>query len=141
MSIGDEPHFTITAADLATWIEQQGADRWWTVDGDPLLTGRIFVPAPGDELAADLRKINRVLLVRDKHERPDSRGQRIGPSDLDGLVERVGDGVPPRPDWPLILDNRILTFCWEGKDIDWDLIEDLETTATIRRQLAEESKE
>lgn len=140
MSIRDEPHFTITAADLATWIEQQGADRWWTVDGDPLLTGRIFVPAPGDEVAEDLRKINRVLLVRDKHERPDSWGQRIGPSDLDGLVERLGDGVPPRPDWPLCFDNRILHFCWEGEDIDWDLNEDLETTERERQDLLAEEK-
>jgi len=141
MSIREEPHFKITAADLAAWIEQQGADRWWSVDGDPLLTGRIFVPAPGDELAEDLRKINRVLLVWDKHQRPDSRGQRIGPSDLDGLVNRLGDDIPPGPDRPLWCDNRILNFCWEGKDIDWDLIEDLETTERIRRVLAEEAKE
>ena len=141
MSIRDEPHFTITAADLATWIEQQGADRWWTVDGDPLLTGRIPYPAPGDEVAEDLRKINRVLLVRDKHERADSRGQRIGPSDLDGLVRRLGDDFPPGLERPLWCEDRILNCCWEGKDIDGDLIEDLETTERERRNLLAEEKE
>jgi hypothetical protein len=141
MSIRDEPHFEITAVDLAAWIEQQGADRWWCVDGDPLLTGRIPYPAPGDEVAEDLRKINRVLLVRDKQQRPDSRGQRIGPSDLDGLAEREGEGLPPEPDRPLFLDDRVFYLSWKGGDIDWELNEDLETTERIRRVLAEEAKE
>jgi hypothetical protein len=140
MSIREEPHFKITAADLAAWIEQQGVDRWWSVDGDPLLTGLVPFPASGGELAEGLRKFNRVLLVWDKHQRPDSRGQRIGPSDLDGLVNRLGDDIPPGPDRPLWCENRILNFCWEGKDIDWDLIEDLETTESERRDLLAEEK-
>jgi hypothetical protein len=136
MSLTNEPHFEIPSAELATWIEQQGADRWWNVDGDPLLTGRLSIPCPGDELAEELRRINRVLLVGDPKERPDSRGQRIGSAELDALAVRQGDDIPfpgARPPWA---DNRVFVLCWKGCDEDWLLIEDLETTESTRADLA-----
>lgn len=109
MSLVQEPPFEIAAADLAAWVEQQGADRWWSMDGDPFLTGRIPFSSPGDELAEDLRRINRVLLVHDLKERPDSRGQQIGASDLDGLAGHLGDDIPfagARPTWA---EKRLVT--------------------------------
>src|SRR5436190_5148789 len=100
MSIPHEPHFEISSAELAVWVERQGLDRWWNVDGDPLLTGRVPFPCPGDELAEELRRINRDLLVRDRNNRPESRGQQIGSSALDALTDRMEDVFPgsgPRP--------------------------------------------
>ena len=62
------PHYEVAAGELAAWLEQQGEDRWWTVDGDPLLTGRLAFPCPADELAPELRKIGRPLLVQAKKD-------------------------------------------------------------------------
>ena len=58
MGIPDEPYYTVPAGELAAWIEQQGDDTWWNVDGDSILTGILSFPSPGDELAAELRRIN-----------------------------------------------------------------------------------
>jgi hypothetical protein len=44
MAIPDEPYFRLPARELAAWIEQQGADTWWNVDGDSILTGRLSFP-------------------------------------------------------------------------------------------------
>jgi hypothetical protein len=43
MSVRDEPHCKIASTELAAWLGQLGTDRWWTVDGDPLL---FIVAAP-----------------------------------------------------------------------------------------------
>jgi hypothetical protein len=139
MHIQQEPHFEISSTDLAAWVEQQGADRWWTVDGDPLLTGLIPFPAPGDDLAGVLRRVNRVLLVADRHQRPESRGRRIGAADLDGLAFREGEtfqGTGEKPPW---FDNRLFELSWKGGGEDWLLIEDLETTESERRDLLADS--
>ena len=63
MSIRDEPFYTLPAGELAAWIEQQGGDTWWNVDGDSILTGKLSLPSPGDELAEEIRRINRLLLL------------------------------------------------------------------------------
>jgi hypothetical protein len=133
--VADGPHFELPSAELAKWLEQQPADRWWTVDGDPLLTGRLSFPCPGDELATELRKINKPLLVSAKEEMTDAHGQLIQAEKLDDLVElapyRLGD-----------LSNlelkyyRWLSFCWKGSEIDWELVEDLETSEESRRELS-----
>jgi hypothetical protein len=93
MSLRDEPHYTIASPELAAWLVGQGTDRWWNVDGDPLLTGRLSFPCPADELAADLRRIDRALLVQDRRTSPTGHGERIVAKDLDGLVTRLGDNV------------------------------------------------
>src|SRR5436309_12319138 len=85
--VANGPHFELRSTELAKWLEQQPADRWWTVDGDPLLTGRLSFPCPGDELAAELRKINKLLLVSAKEEMTDAHGQLIPAEKLDKLVE------------------------------------------------------
>ncbi len=33
MSVREKPHYTLSAAALAEWIEKQ-PDQWWSVDGD-----------------------------------------------------------------------------------------------------------
>ena len=130
----NEPHYEIPSGELAAWVERQGTDRWWNVDGDPLLTGRLTFPAPGDELAAELRRINLPLLIQDPHNR--GQGQVIGRDQLDGLVARLGDGAQvsgPKPPW---VSDRVFSLCWKGTDEDWLLIEDQETTEKSREDVA-----
>ena len=38
------PYYEVPSSELAAWLEQQGKDRWWNVDGDPLLTGEMPFP-------------------------------------------------------------------------------------------------
>ncbi len=128
MSIQDEPHYELPASALANWIEGQGLDRWWTVDGDPVLGGQMSLPAPGDELAAELRRLDRPLFVFDKCRNPGARGQVIGEDQLDELVDRLGDDVATA--------NRLLYLSWKGSDVPWLLIEDRETTESERAEMA-----
>src|SRR5713226_505151 len=93
MSLRDEPHYTIASSELADWLEGQGTDRWWSVDGDPLLTGRLSFPCPADEVAGELRRIKRPLLVLDRRKNPTGDGEPIQARDLDGLATRMGDNV------------------------------------------------
>jgi hypothetical protein len=136
MGIPDEPHYEVSSTELAAWIEQQGADHWWTVDGDPFLAGRHDFPCPGDELAEELRRINRPLLVLDKHKSPGAKGQTIGRDKLDDLATRLADDFQltgPKPPWG---DNRLFLFRWKGADEDWALIEDEETAESERKEAA-----
>ena len=97
-SIQEGPHYEIQSSELAAWLEQQGVDLWWNVDGDPLLTGRLTFPCPADELSAELRKLNRALLVQAPEgrfggERPINRRKQ---SERDGCTVR-GESQVCRP--------------------------------------------
>lgn len=137
MSIRGEAYYQLPAGELAAWIERQGADTWWTVDGDPILTGRLSFPCPGDELSDELRRINRTLLVRDTQERSEAAGQAVDRNALDAMVDRLGKhasvGAGPQPAWT---SDRFLHLCWEGSDQEWLLVEDRETTESSRNDLA-----
>jgi hypothetical protein len=115
------PHFELPSPELAKWLEQQGADSWWTVDGDPVLSGRLSFPCPGDELAEELRSINQPLLLAAKDDKVNPKGEVISASDLDRLVGYT-DGLPgfeekngERERW--------FFLCWKGAE-DWFLQED-----------------
>jgi hypothetical protein len=126
------PHYEIPAAELATWLEQQGTDRWWNVDGDPLLTGRLHFPCPADELAAELRRIGRPLLVQAKPEDASAKGQVIDAGKLSEVVNRFtenGLGAGPEPAWA---QDRFLYLCWKASSQDWLLAEDSETTQQMK---------
>jgi hypothetical protein len=136
MSLRHEPHLRIESSQLAEWLLKQGEDRWWNVDGDPLLTGRLSFPVPGDELAAELRRLNRVLLVQDRRQAPSGRGKLITAGDLDPLATRLGDNVRtngPPPPWST---DRFFVLCWERSDDEWLLVEDVETTERSRQDAA-----
>jgi hypothetical protein len=138
MSLCDEPHYQVASSELADWLERQGTDIWWCVDGDPFLSGRISFPCPADELAAVLRRINRPLLVRDRSNAPTARGQQIIAQELDRLVDRMENDVPmpipgPRPAWA---DDRVFYLAWLDRGDEWMLYEDGETTAVYRREAA-----
>jgi hypothetical protein len=136
MSIRDEPHFRIAPSELAAWLERQGVDRWWNVDGDPLLAGRLSFPCPADELAAELRRVNRPLLVQDRTEARAGRGQQITSHDLDALVTRLGDNVATQGTRLAWMNDRILFLCWQDFGDDWLLVEDAETTERSRQDAA-----
>jgi hypothetical protein len=136
MSLRDEPHYAIASTELANWLERQGTDRWWTVDGDPLLTGRLSLPCPADELAEELRRINRPLLILDQRKPPVGQGESITASDLDALVARLGDNIhttEARTAWAL---NRLFCLCWQDRGDEWLLVEDEETTERSREDAA-----
>ncbi len=128
------PHYEIPAAELAAWLEQQGLDRWWNVDGDPLLTGRLAFPCPADELAAELRKISRPLLIQAKKDDRDAVGQVIAAAKLNEVAGRMAENIhllreEPMPPWG---EDRVLYLCWKGTTSDWLLTEDSETTEQMR---------
>jgi hypothetical protein len=125
------PHYELSSAELAAWLEEQGPDRWWTVDGDPLLTGRMTFPCPARYLAAELQKLSRPLLVKAKTDDHAAKGQPMSKDQIDAVVERVGSdihiiGEGAKPLWP---DDRILYLCWKGSINEWLLQEDSEAAA------------
>ncbi len=138
MSLRDEPHYQIASSDLADWLERQGTDIWWCVDGDPILTGRMSLPAPADELANELRRMDRPLLIRDRSNEPTARGQQVTAQELDDLVAHFGDDVePPVPDpRPIWMDDRVFYLSWPDRGVEWMLYEDQETTQVFRREAA-----
>jgi len=136
MSLRQEPHFRIESAQLAEWLVNQGEDRWWNVDCAPLLPGRLSFPAPADELAAELRRIKRILLVQDRRQAPTGQGEMITARDLGALVTRLGDNVGtngPGQSWG---NDRFFLLAWEGSDGEWLLVEDGETTQRSREDAA-----
>jgi hypothetical protein len=110
LRIAEGPHYLVQADHLARWVEDQGEEIWWSVDGDPLLMSRQRFPCPPARLARLLRKINKPLLVSDPNGA--GHGEEIGPGDLSRLLEREELGVP------------VLYLSWQGDSNDWLLIED-----------------
>lgn len=110
LRIVEGPHYLVQAGQLASWVEDQGQEIWWRVDGDPLLNRRVMFPCPPEELARELRKVNRPLLVADPNGA--GRGEEVAAADLSRLLEREELGVP------------VLYLSWLGDSNDWLLIED-----------------
>lgn len=108
--VSEKPHYLVQAYNLAAWITDQGEDKWWGVDGDPLLMSRLSFPCPPEELATELQRINRPLLVSD----PDrvGEGAELTPEEISRLVETEELGVP------------CLNLSWQDSSVDWLLIEE-----------------
>lgn len=115
---------SISANDLAKWIDQLGADRWWTVDGDPLLTGRVSFPCSGDELAEEIRTVNLPLVVFEET----NEVKVTGPVDTTNL------GQLARPAWGIgsfaeefaahRARARMLVLAWQrSPHLEWLLVE------------------
>ena len=138
MSLRDDSHYQVESSELADWLEQQGTDIWWSVDGDPRFSRLSRFPCPADVLAAELRQINRPLLILDPSKAPTARGQPVTARDLDKLVVRMGDGIQPtdRVPRPIWMDNRVLYLAWPDRDDEWMLLEDGLTTEGERRDAA-----
>jgi hypothetical protein len=114
-------YMRIAAGALAEWLSKE-PDLYWTVDGDPQLSGMLSFPCPGDELADALRRIGKPLLVFDREDRFRGRRKPVSSSDLDALVEEEE------------LDARVLQLRWKDSDIEWILIEDEETSESMSHE-------
>lgn len=124
------PYYKVASADLASWLEEQGPNRWWNVDGDPLLTGRMTFPCPAVLLAKELRTINRPLIVQAKKGDNEAKGQPIGKDNLDRVVTRLSECLHqirpvPTPAWAA---DRSLYLCWANSPFEWMLSEDSRMT-------------
>jgi hypothetical protein len=127
------PHYVLPASELAAWLRMRAKDNWWSVAGDPLLTGRRSFPCTGDELADQLDRINRPLLVATVGQ--DGGGGEIRAEQLDNLATRW-DGAPHKGEKD---QDRLFLFSWQDKDEDWMLIEDLRTTRRVQKDLMQEA--
>jgi hypothetical protein len=112
MSVKESPHYTLPAETLAAWIENQ-PDKWWFVDGDPLLTSVVDFPCPGDELAPMIRKIGKTLLLQDKNRGSAANGEPVEGNRLDELSDTNNRR-----------HQKILLLSWIDSDTDWLLMED-----------------
>lgn len=130
------PHYEIPSSELARWLEEQGNERWWNVDGDPLLTGRMMFPCPAEQLARELRKINRPLLVQAKKEAMVARGQPITKDKLNDLVDHFAENleVSDEAEMPRWSADRLLYLCWNDTSYEWLLTEDSETTEQMKAE-------
>jgi len=130
------PHYELSSRELATWLEQQGPDRWWCVDGDSLLTGRMTFPCPAQSLAAELRKIGRPLLVQAKKDDTAAQGQLISKDKIDIVTDRFTNKnhLNAAGNEPSVSQDRILYLCWKGSIEEWLLSEDSETTALMNTE-------
>ncbi len=108
----------IRAEDLASWLEQKGPSIYWTVDGDPLLAGRLSLPCSGDKLAKVLRKVKKPLLVIAPVRKTCLLSGGAATPNLDDLVEYEE------------LGTRVLQLRWKDSDHTWLLIEDEETSTS-----------
>jgi hypothetical protein len=137
--IASGPHYELPSSELAAWLEMQGKDRWWNVDGDPLLTGHLEFPCPADELADELRRLNRPLLVQVKM--PEAKGQRIDRNQIDGVVSRFHENIHTNgrecPPWA---SDRFLYLGWKGSGNEWILAEDSMTTKQSRADVASKAE-
>jgi hypothetical protein len=111
VSVQEQPHYVVQAWNLASWLEDQGEDVWWTADGDPLLMSRVQLPAPADELAAAIREIDRPLLVADPTKT--GSGEELTAAEINRALDR--------DEW----GDRCLFLRWQEGDVDWLLVEDV----------------
>lgn len=117
--------YELPAGELAAWIERQGDTSWWTVDGDPLLTGMQSVPCPGSQLAKVIRALDKTLLVSKDDSELDHASDAPAAttaSELDTFVKQektLGDNQEE-------YENRKIILKWKDpKHSDvWYLLED-----------------
>jgi hypothetical protein len=104
--------YVISSEELARWLEGQPGS-WWLVDGDPVLTSRIGFPCPSDELAEELRRIGKnVIIYTDK---------AVGVDDGRQIDSRV---LPRLADTNNRYHEQNLLARWQTSDIEWFLSED-----------------
>jgi hypothetical protein len=133
MAIQEQPHYIIAASELAAWIEHQGVNTWWAIDGDTYLSSRVPTPCRGDELANVLRRSNRSLLIQSREST--ANGQTITQKDLDRVADHLGNNIHvidpsfPKPSWA---NDRCFWLCWNDEKSEWLLAEDSIATEAFR---------
>lgn len=109
MAVREKAYSIVRADDLADWIERQ-PDMWWSVDGDPQLKGIVDFPCPSDELAPEIRRMGKNLVLLDK-ESPTGEDEMVDSRKLDHMTFDFGN-------------DKALYLSWEDSDSDWVLRED-----------------
>ena len=97
----------------------------------------VAFPCPGDELVAELRRLNRPLLVQ--VGKADAKGEPIDAGRIDDVVSRLREAFTLRPDTPepLWANDRFLYLCWKGSSTEWMLVEDSVSTQDSLKDFAE----
>ena len=122
MSITDRAtRYESTASDLAAWLRARGAESWWSVDGDPDLTGAVDFPCTHEDLAAEVERRGGQPLVL--HGPETGLDARVGPDEIDRVVSTDRAG------------NRVLQLSWADDGDVWLLIEDKETKVEVQDTL------
>jgi hypothetical protein len=106
------PHYRLSASALADWIEKQ-PDKWWCVDGEPLLTSIVDFPCPSDELTTAVRRVGKDLMLKAQDPSSAAHGEMVGVDRLDDLAHSRNKK-----------HRKVLQLSWKGSDVDWLLIED-----------------
>ena len=114
-----QAHVTVTASELADWIDQQ-SDHWWFIDGDPILVPLVDVPCPSDELAQAIREVGKRVLIYDSAAAATPRTKSFDISQLDELADRENNRR-----------ERNFLCAWEGTELEWILIDDTEAAETF----------
>ena len=93
-------------------------------------------PYPAGQLANELRKINRPLLVQAKKEDTAARGQPITKDKLNDLVDHFAENVDVsgEGEMPRCSGDRLLYLCWKDTSYEWLLAEDSETTEQMKTE-------
>jgi hypothetical protein len=112
MSLKSKPHYTLPAAALAAWIESQ-PDKWWWADDEQYLSSAVDFPCPGDELAPEIRRVGKDLLVWDKNPGSQAHGERIEADRLTSLA-----------DFTKRNHRMMFVLTWNDSDEEWLLCED-----------------
>jgi hypothetical protein len=137
MDLITHPHAEVPAGVLADWLEKYGADRWWMVDGDPLLGGLLWLPAPAGELAAQIRRVGRPLWVGMPTGPTEVRTPIRTPEELAAFVQPWDRYEHPDKEWI----ERLLYLQWQDRPEEWLLIEDSATTEWDARDAAASAEE
>jgi hypothetical protein len=111
MAVREKAYYVVRADDLADWIERQ-PEMWWTVDGDPDLKGVVDFPCPSNELAPEIRRVGKNLLMQDKFPSA-GEDEVVEGRKLDELTIDYGRH-----------HVRAFYLAWEDSDIPWLLMED-----------------
>lgn len=117
MKVATKHHYKISSRELAKWLIEKGEECWWSVDGETFLMGHLSFPCPGPDLADELAKIDRDLLLQDKDDSNQAKGQAIRAEDLERLADKDDTG------------NRSFLLSWTDsppEDLGWLLTEDKE---------------
>lgn len=113
----------IHSSELAKWLDAQGDHCWWSVDNEDCLMSILSFPCVSSELAAELRKIDRSIVI----DRP---GDLLNYDNVGELFTVDGKG------------NRFAALKWDGDEYKhWLLTEDREIESFAKKATVDEHRE
>src|SRR5437867_4842130 len=118
MPVCNEFEYPLPVAEIVNWLRRQPPDTWWNVDGDSVLASRLDFPCPWDELADELERINRPLVLNT--HKPNPHGRPVSAENLDSFVERTHRSEDGYHD-----SDRLLYLRWRDSREEWALVEEL----------------